>query len=496
MKNTKKAITIILSLMLLLSFSMAAFAVTEEYKAYKIFSGNQSDGYVDLYNVNWGDGINAGDFLTALMNDTTFGDTFDECETAADVAKILADWEDGSDEAKLFAKIAYANIAGEGTAVENGETSLDAGYYLVVDTTATEGQDAVKNLALLQQTKKGTFEIAVKVDKPTVQKKVKDINDTQGTTYTDWQDSADYDIGDTIPFQLKADLKTIAPYDKYELVFVDTGCAGLTVDAASFKLYIDENEVTAANAFTADVEGNDFTVTIPDVKALGAADNSVVTVEYEAVLTENAEIGLPGNPNEVYLKYSNNANFTGPYIGEDENETPESELGATAPDKVIVFTYQVEANKINEDDQHLTGAGFTLYKKNAAGEYEAIGEEIKGDELTTFTWVGIDDGDYKLAETTVPNGYARMEDLEFTVSAAHEAEADDPQLIALAGGDAFTGSVDTGALVGDIKNIPQGTILPETGGIGTKIFYIAGSIMLAGAAILLITKKRMNAEKA
>ena len=142
----KKFLAIIISLMLVFSFCTIAFAETtgttptpHTYKAYKIFDGIQEGTATDLSRVLWGDGINSAAFLAALKADTTFGDTFDACNTAADVAEILnsgaeTSWADNSANAMHFAELAYRNKAGNGITVTNGQTNLEAGYYLVVDT--------------------------------------------------------------------------------------------------------------------------------------------------------------------------------------------------------------------------------------------------------------------------------------------------------------------------------------------------------------------------
>lgn len=508
----KKIFAVVLSLALVLSFTAVAFAAestpTEHtYKAYQIFKGTLDSSTNELKDITWGSGIDSTNFLAALQADTTFGDTFDDCETAAEVAAILSGnvgsggWADKSDNAKLFARLAFRNKTGDGTAVSSGDTSLAAGYYLVVDTTEFENDDETgtyRNLALLQMTGNGTFDIEQKTSVPTLQKKVKDINDSTETEPTGWQDSADYDIGDTIPFQITATLgDDIAEYETYKLVFHDTGCEGLKVNDESFEVSIDGKAALDKSKYSADVDedGINFTVTINDVIAEGATADSVITVYYEAELTEDADIGLPGNPNEAYLEYSSNPN----YISETLTPNEDEEFGKTPEDKVIVFTYQVDVTKLEKVDgvdTDLNGAGFTLYKEVGEDNWIPVGEEIVNEEGNTFNWAGIDDGNYKLVETTVPEGYAEMDDLLFTVTATHDEESDEPTLTDLGGGDKFSGAVDTGILTGNIYNNRKGAILPETGGIGTKIFYGAGSVLVAGAAILLITKKRMKSEVA
>ena len=111
--------------------------------------------------------------------------------------------------------------------------------------------------------------------------------------------------------------------------------------------------------------------------------------------------------------------------------------------------------------------------------------------MVTFVWEGLDDGDYKLVETTTPAGYNSISDILFTISAEHEKSSDNPQLTSLTGGDLFTGVVRTGQLTADIVN-QAGNTLPSTGGMGTTIFYVVGSILVIGAVVLLVSKKRMN----
>ncbi|MBQ7088373.1 MAG: LPXTG cell wall anchor domain-containing protein, partial [Clostridia bacterium] len=159
--------------------------------------------------------------------------------------------------------------------------------------------------------------------------------------------------------------------------------------------------------------------------------------------------------------------------------------------KVTVFTYQLIVNKVDSHNHALKGAGFTLYKKNLAGNYVAIGTELKGADMTTFTWTGLDDGDYKLEESTVPEGYNKMSDIVFSISAVHSETAGDPTLISLDGGVMGTGVVDTGAITKDIVN-NTGTILPETGAQGTMWLIFGGAMLVILAGVFMITRKKMS----
>ena len=287
-------------------------------------------------------------------------------------------------------------------------------------------------------------------------------------------------------------------FDTYYVKFVDTMEHLTYYNITSVKV---GDKTLSAGDYTSnwDSANKKLTVSIDDVKKHGATNGSTITVEYTATLDADAVIGSIGNPNEAYLVFSNNPNGDG--------------KGKTAPDKNIVFTYKVVANKVDQDNKPLTGAAFALYKKLPAvpnpedgtsyimegnDAYAPVKElnvgangEVEDKELTTFEWTGIDDGEYMIKEIITPAGYNSIEPIKFTVTADHQIEAADPKLTELTGGDKFTGAVSTGALTANIQN-RMGSTLPGTGGIGTTIFYVVGGGLMVAAAVLLITKKRME----
>ena len=129
-----------------------------------------------------------------------------------------------------------------------------------------------------------------------------------------------------------------------------------------------------------------------------------------------------------------------------------------------------------------------LFLKRTGNKESASYQHNEG---TIFDFKGVDDGNYVLVETTIPESYNACDALAFTVSATHDTTSDDPKLQSLAGGDKFTGDAEAGILTTDVEN-KKGNTLPSTGGIGTTIFYVLGGLLVAFAAILLITKKRMD----
>lgn len=451
------------------------------YEAYQIFGGKlyKEDGAKTptLSNIYWGSGVNKF--------------TYDGESDAAKIAEKLSGQAFDSENANDFAKEASKHLATVAKSqTSTGDTVVlkvsEPGYYLVKD---KDGSQDSKNGAytrfMLQVT--GAESVEVKNDVPTVQKKVKDTNDTAGTT-TDWQDSADYDINDSVPFQLTATLPSnIDDYTEYYLELSDTLSSGLTYNKDA-KVYLvngdDKTDVTSS--FTIADDGSSFKIN--NLKSLdGVTSSTKVVVEYTATLNLNAVIGSEGNPNTVKLIYSNNPNYTGSGENSPTGETPE--------DTVIVFTYKVVVKKVKEDKvTPLEGAGFTLYKKDSSGNWNAVGNEITG--VTTFTFSGLDDGDYKLSETTVPDGYNKASDVEFTVTAKHDKDSDAPKLTELKGTGSleFTSNTTDGSLTTNVVN-KKGSVLPSTGGMGTTILYVIGSILVLVAAVLLITKKRMDAAK-
>lgn len=143
------------------------------------------------------------------------------------------------------------------------------------------------------------------------------------------------------------------------------------------------------------------------------------------------------------------------------------------------------------DKKPLAGAGFTLYKWDAAkNDWAAVGNEITG--KTTFEFKKLDEGKYKLVETTVPAGYNKADDVEFEIISTLEGTT--LKDLTVDPSDSFTVTLESGKIETDVVN-NAGTELPSTGGMGTTIFYIAGGVLVVAAAVLLITKKRMNNAK-
>lgn len=502
------------------------------FEAYQIFSGSfNADGV--LSDIVWGDGVSAtaqaalGDAATVASN--LDGDTM---AVDTDAAKAFAG---------EFAKTGYlANPTARTSVLTDGHyvlKGLPIGYYLIKDMDGTQtGEGEAQTFYMLKVTHGNTI-VNPKAGVPSLVKKVDDANDssTDGVLNSTYVDGADHDIGDMITFTLDAQLPKsgLSYYKSYYLAFHDVMDKALKLQPSTIKVYLNDNDVTTAFPLTQN--GQEFTLACSDILATGFVNLSAdavntVRVVYQAQLTtDEVEYGNPGNENKAWLEYSNDPNHsTPPADPEDPDDRP---TGTTPPDTVKVFTYILEINKIAGSDAAgknipLAGADFTLYKKdkvsgnyvevpvgntqdvvnkvyfytNAEGDVVTMDTSAEAEELakaTGFYFKGIDDGDYKIVETTVPSGYNTAADVEFTVIADHviTVNPNNPVVTLKAlktdKESELAGDVTTGIIDGDIINT-KGTVLPSTGGMGTTIFYVVGTVLMLGAAILLITKRRMN----
>jgi fimbrial isopeptide formation D2 family protein/LPXTG-motif cell wall-anchored protein len=446
------------------------------YEAYQVFTGDLStneDGDKVLSNVSWGEGV-------------TYKGKLRSAEAVAEAleAGTVSIKDLASDLTLTTPKATVESSAG--TTVFEG---LPNGYYLVKDKDGTQegAQDAYTSI-IVQVV--GDTTVQVKSDVPTVIKKVKDTNLSTGAL-TDWQDSADYNIGDSIPYQITGTVASnVADYTTYAYAFHDTMSKGLTFNGDA-KIMIDgDPNLDVTSQFTQDVVKNgDGTTTvtwsIADLKQASKTLNASthVVVQYTCTLNEDAVIGAAGNPNEVNLTFSNNPNAGG-----------EGSTGKTPDDKNIVFTYKVVVNKVDAQSKPLAGAAFTLQRKKPDGSYADVKTISADDKTTTFNFEGLSDGIYMLVESTVPEGYNKADDIEFTVTASHEIESPDPKLMSLTGkpetGEIeFTPDVKEGSLTTNVEN-RKGSTLPSTGGMGTTVLYVGGAAIVLASAVGVIALRR------
>lgn len=492
MKRVKRVLALLAAFALVLAMAVPAFAdkanlytisvpagSNHTYQVYQIFTGDYSNG--KLSNVKWGknsnsrgDGVNVGTKVAQSVLD----------ELAAVNTTAATD----ADKLRVIEK--YADLSGESMATvsDGNSVNVTAGYYLFKDTTVTAGNEVYITEVVGDVTIK-----AKNSNVPGFEKKLKDKNDTTDNDFGDWQDVADHDIGDAIPFKLEGTVPAdYTEYTSYYFAFHDEEEAGLTFDPDSVKVYVGDAEITTGfEVKTTTTDGCSFEVVFSDLKTIDAVQaGSKIRVEYTSTLNPNAVIGGNGNLNKAKLEYSNNPRVT-------------DSRGMTVWDNVVVFTYQVVVNKYAnsvEENNKLPGADFTLTKK-LNGDTTKVIAAVKSPDGKQFTFKGLDDGEYTLTETVTPDGYNTIDPITFTVTATHGTEWDGKGvrgnlITALTGNAApgeitFTPDKGTGALTTNVIN-KSGTVLPSTGGMGTTVFYVVGGGLMAVAVVLLVTKKRME----
>lgn len=415
----------------------------------------------------------------------------------------------------VYKGISSAKLAADQT-FKSGENTLstdNAGYYLLADAT----QDNVSNphnysATLLTGLVNKDVTLNVKSTTPVVHKKVMN---SEGTKY---EDATDYNIGDTVPFMITGTISSqIKSYDNYTYYFTDTLPKGLTLDENSIVVQAenvtsgyaqgikatDATKLTKDTDYTVTTTKNDdgtttFKVELTDLKKL-VTDGKVKTsdtivVTYNTKLNENAVVGQAGNINNVQLTYSNN-----PY---------KDGTGTTTERNAKVYTYELIVNKTGNGGNALTGAGFTLQKKDG-DTYKTIAT-IDPDHTTDnskivakivngskFEFSGLDQGEYKIVESTVPKGYKKADDIEFTISATFENQnAADAALKTLSVDNTAlsVNKTDSGVIETTVNNKSDSAfVLPSTGGMGRYIFLGLGAlVVIAAIAAPSLKKKREN----
>lgn len=514
MKRVKRVLALLAAFALVLAMAVPAFAeeatcsITapnneHNYEVYQIFTGTLSEdkGTKVLSDIKWGQnsknrdaGANVGDKVS---------------ET---VLKEITDVATKSDSEKLDVIEKYVDLtAGKKfTTVNSGTTqNVPAGYYLIKDADNSYGNQHGAYTQFIVEVA-GNVNFKPKMDYPTVEKKVQENSKKIGTTgdYGEkYNDVADYSIGDDVPFKLIGSVPDMSQYSTYKYTFHDTLAKSLTAPAeTNVKVYMSSNKAGSGKQeitsnFTVAVSGQEITVSTDNLKEItGISANKYILVEYSAVLNSNAAINKEnvtgtdnGNINQVYLTYSN-------------NPRNESEAGRTPEDTVIVFTYKIEATKVDGGtNKGLKDVTFRIYKMSGDKKlYAQVADGKLKDWITTanddcvltsgedgkFSLAGLDDGTYFIEEITPLPGYNSIDPVEIQVNGntknGQTGNGETSELTDVT----FTVGETTDNAITIVNN--AGTTLPSTGGMGTTVFYVVGGGLMAVAVVLLVTKKRME----
>lgn len=546
MKKMKKIMALLLSVIMILAMSVTGYAANttahtitvknaednHEYVAYQVFKGDKSGS--TLINIEWNtDDVNGNEILNELQTKTAYKTAYASCRSAEDVAKVLEkETEFDSDLTKEFAEVVSRHLIGGGS-VSTKSASTDSegkysytinvtgdGYYFIKDNKTPVEQNVNTRFILKVVDKEVT--VTPKTSVPTLDKQIKhNEHDTWGVV-------GDNQIGDTVEFRTITTVPDTSNYDSYIYKIHDTMSSQLTSmvkkkDDISIKVNDTDKLDQRYYDVTVDSDNsNKFTVTVDILSAIRDGkmqkDNTLYTY-YSGILNENAIIYDKGKQdNTAYLEYSNN-----PGVTKDTGNTPER--------KVYDWTFKMQVQKIDgTSKKQIDGAKFVLSKKaknevaydtvdndgkpsNTANLIEFIKTTSNGKTVYTvkpenyansnkneLTYVieagdivinGLDDAvDYYLYETKAPEGYHILTDpVKFKISASYKADGAAYELVNVK----IDNEDESSNLIAKVEN-KSGSTLPETGGIGTTIFYVVGVVLMLGAGVLLITKRRMSAK--
>lgn len=457
------------------------------YKAYQIFKGGLSQDGTILSDIQWGNGVNSEALLTALKGTEAYKD----CTTAADVAKVLAGFQNDAEQLKKVAVVINQNLNNANGAQSTGTgpytiTVPSDGYYLVRDEGTVTATDGGTNF-ILQVI--GNVDVTPKTtNAPDVDKKVK-LHGVPGAVLSN---AVSAEVGHEVDFTITTTIPTgLDSYTNYTFNIVDTMSEGLTykgdflVHTVGAKTSLQKDE-----DYTLTIEGQTITVTLASKYVL-ANPGQKIEITYVATVNDKS-LTKDRENNSVHIVYSNNP--------ADSNST------VTTVDKVVyVYNFDIVIDKVDgADNKKLEGAQFALYKKtgyvdlyyqwydenhenhNTFGwSTEADRTIVKTDKNGVASFKGLVPGTYYLQEIKAPDGYNTLDKpVKVEITATYDEN----------------GNITTNATQNEQKHYQvtstitnnKGTVLPSTGGIGTTIFYVVGGLLMVGAAILLITKKRMH----
>jgi fimbrial isopeptide formation D2 family protein/LPXTG-motif cell wall-anchored protein len=444
--------------------------VDSTYSVYKMlhFTPSKTDANKGIYTIvdGWADFF-AGDTAKEYFDVVTQGDqttvVLKENGKAVDQKLAQAALKYAEDN-----KIAPAVEPIKATSKDVVFTGLDYGYYAIDTTVGTMG-------ALTRASNE--LKAVEKNIQPDIDKQVQEDRDDS------WGVVNDADIDQQVNYQSNITIgEGVTNY-----VMHDTMEDSLTFNNDVVVKLADGTVVDASN-YTVTVspaDGHTFDVAFDNDYILGLAKGTILTVYYSATLNENAVIGAneDGNENEVYLSYGEDAEWktnvheTSTYTWEMDVKkyTMEGDQKVTLAGAVFqILDKDGNAIKFSAVD----GAAVPTYKVDADGAITEITTDVNG----KFIIVGLDEGKYALHEESAPEGYNKLaEDMEIIITSELNGREDDSVSYKINDSEPVTIEVEN----------KTGGLFPETGGIGTTIFYLVGGLLMLAAFVILVSKKRM-----
>lgn len=454
------------------------------YQLYQIFTGVYDATSGRLSDIKWGQNGKGGT-AGSLVSENVLEDLTKVASSNKDTEKlgIIEKYVDlDSDTFKA------EGVALDTTGGKIKYTGLPAGYYLIRDQAGSlEGKENEAYTFYIVQVTDGTLEVTPKADVPSIDKDIQNADSATGTA--DGKGTA-VNVGDTVAFKLTSTVPKMKEYGytKYTYIVTDTMSNGLTFNSEVAPVVkVGGTTLTNEVDYTYKYDGQVLTVTFVPERFINLTEGAEIEITYTATLNENA-LDTSVEVNKVKLTYSNDPK------NEGTGETPEKE--------VYVYDFDIDINKYQEGDetQKLAGAVFVL--KNSDGKYYKVNDKkevdwvndiddatkVKTDAKGHAKFTGLDSGTYNLEEVEAPAGYNKLtEDVVVNITVTYDAEGKITSTSVESTGDGqyiHTENIDN----------KKGSLLPSTGGIGTTIFYIVGAIIVIGAGVILVVKKRMSNE--
>ena len=438
-----------------------------------------------------------------------------------------------------------------GGTVKNGEsvTSVAPGMYVALvkpaktdtlynpivvsaDYSSTNGTNIMGSETPLSETMVGNATATAKKETLKVEKTQDDPQDTTDNSY---------DVGDTVQFTVNTTIPTFADvYTNPTFKITDEMSTGLVLTSGTVKVYIGGSEVTELSNKVVEDGTKGWSLDLTGTDYVKRDALTPIEIKYDAVLTESAFSSVNEETNDVKVEFSNN-----PDNQEDKG---------TVKDKTRTYTFSIDGNLLGKSgvrtselvkvavdgngnpiiqasatgetyENALAGAVFGLYTDESCAADKVYKNKVNGVEKSWNNIVtdkngymeinGLDAGTYYLKEISAPAGFiAEQKTHKIVISAEYDTETiteggytyDLPKLksytitIDEATTSTYSMTLEASSITtSEATNLPtsimntKGIELPSTGGIGTTIFYIIGSVLVIGAGIVMVTRRRMNA---
>lgn len=347
--------------------------------------------------------------------------------------------------------------------------NLDFGYYVM--SPDAKGTNVERDAMLVNVIKKKMDTINLKSVFPTVDKTVKAEN------------HASAQVGDELTFTLTSTLPDATDYTTYTFKFKDTLSKGLTFVDNSVSVQI-QDEATAVDSSQYKVthDAGSLVIELSAYKTnYQQYAGKKITVTYKALINENAAVIDQDNPNSATVEYTTDPTTGG--TGESEES------------KVHTYTFGFDIDKVDGANAKtkLEGAVFELHTAGGVkislvkvrdgvfrpakqGDKAVVDEGVKTNAQGKLQFVGLEEGTYQLVETVAPDGYNKLADpIKVIISATYHPDG----MLNEWKADFESGNAQYGEHQIQVQN-NKGALLPETGGMGTVIFTVAGIAIIAG----------------